>query len=156
MIVLLHRKTLEPPLPDVPVGAIDLVMAPDICRHQPLHPFTQLFGLFRPHDHVKVIRHETVRENLDRIEPSAQSQEVSERLEIFAFVEDVPLSVATVEDMVDETISEGSGYSWHAYSRSHSAWSIVHSATSTFLKHFHDAKASSQAWDSTHGKRRLI
>jgi hypothetical protein len=31
-------------------------------------------------------------------------------------VEDVPLPVATVEDVVDETISKGSRYSWHCFS----------------------------------------
>ena len=116
MIILLHNKALEAPLPYVPVSAIDLVMPPDIRRHQPLHPFAQFLCLLRPHDHMEVVWHEAVRKNFDRIEPSAQSQEVGKRLEILALMEDILLPVAAVVDVVDKSVSKGSGNSRHDFS----------------------------------------
>jgi len=62
---------------------------------------------------MKVVGHHAVGENFDRIESSAQPQKISKGLKILVLVEDVLLPVATVEDVVDETISEGSGYSRH-------------------------------------------
>ena len=113
MIILLHNKALEPALPHMSVSAIDLVMPTYVGRHQPLHPFAQFLGPFRPHDHVKMVGHHAVGENFNGIESSTQPQEISKSLKILILVEDVSLPVATVEDVVDETISEGSGYSWH-------------------------------------------
>ena len=65
---------------------------------------------------MKVVGHHAVGEDFDGIESSTQPQEISKRLKILTLVEYVLLSVATVEDVVDETISEGSGYSWHRIS----------------------------------------
>jgi len=65
---------------------------------------------------MKVVRHQAVRENFDRIESSAQSQEVGKSLEIFALVEDVLLPVSTVVDVVDKSVSKCSGNSRHEIS----------------------------------------
>ena len=65
---------------------------------------------------MKVVGHHAVSENLDRIESSTQPQEISKSLKILILVEDVLLSVATVKDVVDETISKGAGYSRHRIS----------------------------------------
>ena len=62
---------------------------------------------------MKVVGHHTVGENFDGVESSTQPQKISKSLKILILVEDVLLPVATVEDVVDETISEGSRYSWH-------------------------------------------
>jgi len=113
MVILLDNKAFEPALPYMPVGAIDLVMPSYVCCHQPLHPFAQFLCLFRPHNHVKVIGHHAVGEDFDGIESPAQPQKISKGLKILILVEDVLLPVATVEDVVDETISEGSRYSRH-------------------------------------------
>ncbi len=108
MLILLDDKTLETPLPYMPVGPIDLVMSPDVCCHQPLHPSAQFFRLLRPHDHVEVIGHQAVGKNLDRVESSAQPQEIREGLEVFVLVENSPVPVPTVVDVVDKSISKGS------------------------------------------------
>ena len=115
MVILLDNKAFEPALPHMPVGTIDLVMPTYVGRHQPLHPFAQFLCLFRPHDHVKVVGHHAVGEDFNRIESSTQPQEISKSLKILILVEDVPLPVPTVEDVIDETISEGAGYSWHRW-----------------------------------------
>jgi len=70
---------------------------------------------------MEVVGHHAVGKNFDGVESSAQPQEISKGLKILILVEDVLLPVPTVEDVVDETISEGSRYSWHAYLKSHSA-----------------------------------
>ena len=65
---------------------------------------------------MKVVGHHAVGENLDGVESPTQPQEISKSLKVLILVEDVLLPVATVEDVVDETISEGSGDSWHCLS----------------------------------------
>ena len=65
---------------------------------------------------MKVVGHHAVGEDFDGVESSTQPQEISKGLEILILVEDVLLPVATVEDVVDETISKGSGYSRHGFS----------------------------------------
>ena len=62
---------------------------------------------------MKMVGHHAVGENFDGIKSSTQPQEISKSLKILILVEDVLLPVATVEDVVDETISKGSGYSRH-------------------------------------------
>ena len=62
---------------------------------------------------MEVVRHHAVGENFDGVESSTQPQEISKGLKILIFVEDVLLPVATVEDVVDETIDKGSWYSRH-------------------------------------------
>ena len=116
MVILLDNKALEPALPHMSVSAIDLVMPAYVGCHQPLHPSAQFLCLFRPHDHMEVVGHHAVGEDFDGVESSTQPQEISKSLKILILVEDVPLSVATVEDVVDETISKGSGYSRHGFS----------------------------------------
>ena len=64
---------------------------------------------------MKVVGHHAISEDFDGIESSTQPQEVSKGLKILILVEDVLLPVATVEDVIDKTISEGSGYSWHRW-----------------------------------------
>ena len=75
---------------------------------------------------MKVVGHHAVGEHFDRIESPTQPQEISKSLKVLILVEDVLLPVATVEDVVDETISEGAGDSRHVQLGSHSAWSIAH------------------------------
>jgi hypothetical protein len=65
---------------------------------------------------MKVVGHQAVGENSNRIESSTQPQKISKSLKILILVEDVLLPVATVEDVVDKTISKGSGYSRHGFS----------------------------------------
>ena len=114
MVILLNNETLKPPLPDVPVGAIKLMVSSHMACHQPLHPSAKVPCPDRPHDHVEMVGHEAVGKNFDREKPPAQSQQISESLVILTIVEYVLLPVATVEDVVDESIGKGAGYSWHA------------------------------------------
>jgi hypothetical protein len=65
---------------------------------------------------MKVVGHHAVGENFDGVESSTQPQEISKSLKILILVEDVSLPVATVEDVVDKTISKGAGYSRHGFS----------------------------------------
>ena len=111
MVILLYNKTLEPALPHMSIGSIDLMMSTHVGRHQPLHPFAEFLCPFRPHDHVKVVGHHAVSKDFDGIESSAESQKVSKSLKILILVEDVSLPVATVEDVVDKTIDKGAWYS---------------------------------------------
>ena len=65
---------------------------------------------------MKVVGHHAVGEHFDGVKSSTQPQEISKGLKILILVEDVPLPVATVENVVDKTVSEGSGYSRHCLS----------------------------------------
>jgi hypothetical protein len=47
MIVVLDDETLVSPLPDMSAGAVMPVIPADMARHQPLHTFVELIGLFR-------------------------------------------------------------------------------------------------------------
>ena len=65
---------------------------------------------------MKMVGHHAVGEDFDGVKSSTQPQKISKSLKILILVEDVPLPVATVEDVVDETISEGSRYTRHCFS----------------------------------------
>ena len=113
MVILLNNETLKPPLPDMPVGTVELMISSHMACHQPLHPSAKVPCPNGPHDHVKMVGHEAVRKNFDREKAPAQSQQTGESFIILTVVEYVLLPVATVEDVVDKSIDKGSRYSWH-------------------------------------------
>jgi hypothetical protein len=63
-----------------------------------------------------MVGHQAVRKNFDREKPPAQSHQIGKSFVILTIVEYVLLPVATVEDVVDETIDKGSRYSRHRIS----------------------------------------
>ena len=108
----LHHQRLVTPAEHVPDKLVPVIESQRVTAQQPAHPRHQI-ALGRLHDHMKVIGHHAVGKDFNGVEPSTQPQEIGKGLKILILVEDVSLPVATVEDVIDETISEGSRYSWH-------------------------------------------
>jgi hypothetical protein len=63
MNVILDRKRLEAPLPNVPGGPVATSMPLDVTIQESLHPRAQVTILTRPEDEMEVIWHQTESEH---------------------------------------------------------------------------------------------
>ena len=66
MVIILNRKGLEAPLPDVSCSAVMAMVAPGMRREQLLHPTSQVAIMMRPQYKVEVVGHEAIPEQVQR------------------------------------------------------------------------------------------
>jgi hypothetical protein len=115
-----HRERLESALPDVAIAVVVTVISANMAGHQPLHPSTQIAIIPWPHDQVEVIGHQNVAQHLHGKSFTSRSNQRFKRLEIAGLVKHGGSSVATIEDMVNNAASGGSGRARHGATLSQS------------------------------------
>jgi hypothetical protein len=100
MIIWFDRKGPEPALPDVPIGPMELMMAMNMAREQPLHSRTQVFVTGWPESQMKMIGHKTVANDPHRDMCASLAKQPNERIVGYFFGENTSPLVAAVENMV--------------------------------------------------------
>jgi site-specific DNA recombinase len=104
---------LEPPLPDVPRGAVVAVIATGVRREQPLHPAPEVaVGVGSQYD-VEVIGHQAVAQDIDGEALARIDDRLKEGIVIGGLVEDGLASVAAVEGVIPHAPDGGAGGAWH-------------------------------------------
>lgn len=100
MSILLDGKTLKAPLPDMATAAVVPMIAPDMAGHPALHEGTQgISGRGLQHE-MKVIRHQTKAQDMDRKLFLRRGQQIEKRQVVGIFVKNDASAVPTVEDMI--------------------------------------------------------
>lgn len=100
MAVLLNRKTLKAPLPDMPMTAVVPMIPPDLAGHPPLHERTEAFSGRGRHDEMKMIGHETEAEDLDGMLGFGHAEQLREGRIVGVFVKNRASAVATIQHVV--------------------------------------------------------
>ena len=96
MIVLLDRKHLEPPLPNMAAGAIMLVVAADVCVLQPVHPPAQIAVGDLPEHQMKVVGHQAIGQYAHRRLDASVLHRLEEGVVVAVLQKDVTPSVAPI------------------------------------------------------------
>ncbi len=110
---MLNRKSFEAALPDMPTGVIVPVIAPYVCRQQPLHPSTQIPVMPRPNGQMEVIRHQAIGQHSHRDPSAGFLEQRTESLIIPRLVEHFPPCIPTIDDMVTDPAYRSSRCPWH-------------------------------------------
>ena len=97
---MLNRKTFEAALPDMAPTPVMPMVAAHMTGHPPLHECTERRFCCRLQDNVKMIRHETEAEHVNRIFSFRGGEQVEKRGVVAVLVKDDAPTVATIEHMV--------------------------------------------------------
>lgn len=100
MIIILYRKALVSPLPDMAAGMIMLVIAAHMACHKPLHELVETLCHFRLNKQMKMIRHQTPGKDSDWILFFCCLHEFNERTEVAFLVKDLLSAVTTIDEVV--------------------------------------------------------
>lgn len=100
MFVVLDRERLEPALPDVSAMGIMPEIAPNVRRHQPLHPPREVAVAVGPQDEVEVVGHQAVGEQSHGQPQTRLADDAEEGLVVLRLVEDLGAGVAAIQDVV--------------------------------------------------------
>jgi len=113
MFVLLDRKRLEPPLPNMPAAAITHPITVNVRRQQPLHERAEIVIAYRPKDQVKMIRHQAVADQPHRHAAASLPEQTDEIVIVVGVVKHLAALVAAIEDVVTEAANSGPSGAWH-------------------------------------------
>ena len=116
--ILLNRKRLESPLPDMTAGAITPMVATYMRSQQPLHPSAQITILVWPESEMKMIRHDAVRKHAHGQSLRRLSNELDERLVIGFCMKYFLSRIATIDHMIAETADGRPRCSRHRHAHS--------------------------------------
>lgn len=116
VIVRLHRKCLESPLPDAAARSAGEVIPTHMRRQQPVHPGTQIGSLTWPHQQVKVIRHQADSKHLQFNARLRLVHQLDELTVIGSTVKHASTIVAAIDHVIALTTYCRPGCSWHTCS----------------------------------------
>lgn len=114
MRILLDRKGLEAPLPDMARGAVALVVTPYVGGQEPLKVAREVAFSPRPQDQMKVIRHETETHHPHRYAPGGRRQQFEKAAIVRDVVKHFRPAITPVQDVVAQTTDGRSGGARHA------------------------------------------
>jgi hypothetical protein len=77
-----------------------LVIAADMSRHHPLHPFVEQGRILRLNEQVKMIRHQAPGKELDAISLTHSQQNVNEGVVVPVLVKDLLPVVSTIDQVI--------------------------------------------------------
>ena len=100
MIVIFHRKRLEPSLPYVPGGTVVPMVAPRMGRKQPLHPTAEITIVMGPQEEMEMVRHQAVTEQINGYALASLGHRLDKSLVVGRFVKDGLPTVAPVQSVV--------------------------------------------------------
>jgi len=100
MFVLLDRKGLEPPLPDMAAAAVMTVITTHMGRQQPLHPTAEIAVVVRPKDQMEMVGHQAITEQPHRQSLGCLDEQLNESGVVRVFMKDFRAGVAAIEDVV--------------------------------------------------------
>src|ERR1035438_2510204 len=100
MLVLLDRKRLETPLPDVSAGMVVAMVSPHMRSQQPLHPAAQVAIAVRPQHQMKMVGYQTPSEHPHRQPLSSLLHQIEKRNVVVVLAKHFLARVATIEHMV--------------------------------------------------------
>ena len=105
MAVLLHRDSLESPLPDSPDGLVPRLVPLHVCGHDPVHPPSEVEVREWAQDEVEMVRHETPRENSHGDARAGPTQERHECFVVQAVVKNPGPPIPSVQHVVADVSS---------------------------------------------------
>jgi hypothetical protein len=89
------------------------VIASGVGHEQPLHPSAQVAVGSGTHQHVKIVRHQTVPEHIHGKPSAGVDDGLDEGVVVAGLMEDGLAAVAAVEHVIPHAANSGSGSSWH-------------------------------------------
>ena len=113
MAVLLNGKTFEAPLPHMPMTSVVPMVAADMTGHPPLHEAAQCSGGGRLHHQMKMIRHQTEAQHVDRMFGFRRGEQVEESGVVAIFMKDHGTAVPTIEHVVSVVGDLTAMNTWH-------------------------------------------
>src|SRR5688500_16543197 len=111
MVVVLDRKALEAPLPDMAMTTVMVMIAPHMTGHPPLHKRTERIVPSRLQHEMEMVRHETEAKHVERVCVLGNDEQIEEGPVIAVFVKDRRAAISTINDVVDLS---GHLSSWNA------------------------------------------
>jgi hypothetical protein len=100
VFILLDWECFEASLPDVARAVIMSEIAAGMSGEQPVHPAAQVAIVNRPESQMKVIGHDTVGEQPDRVTKPCFGDQGDKGLVVLRLVKDRGAAVAPVQDMI--------------------------------------------------------
>ncbi len=113
MAVVLNRKTFEAALPHMAVTPVMPMVASHMTGHPPLHECTERRFCRRLQEKVKMIRHETEAEHVNRVFSFRGGEQVEKRGVVAVLVKDDGPTVATIQHMVGMASELSTGNARH-------------------------------------------
>jgi hypothetical protein len=113
VFILLDRKCLEPPLPDMAAASVVAMVAADVGSHQPLHPPAQVAVRSGSQHQMKVIGHQAIAQDVHG-QALARGFQGDEGSVVLVLMEDLVPAVAAIEDVIDPVSQGSASGAWHA------------------------------------------
>lgn len=110
---MLNRKTFEAALPHMAVTPVMPMVASHTTGHPPLHECTERRFCRRLQEKVKMIRHETEAEHVNRVFSFRGGEQVEKRGVVAVLVKDDGPTVATIQHMVGMASELSTGNARH-------------------------------------------
>ena len=113
MMILLNEEGLVSALPEPARASICLMVSTDVRRHQPAHPLCEICIVDRPHDEVKVVRHEADGEDRECHAILRFGHGCEKSCVVMVAVKYPRLLIATVDDVIALVCNDHSGRTRH-------------------------------------------
>lgn len=113
MVVFLHHKRLESPLPHVTGTLIMPMITANMSRHQPLHPGTQVPIAIRPQHQMKMVGHQTPGYYPHRDPLHRFAQHFGKSQIVLVLVKNLRSSVTSIDHIITHIPNACSCCSWH-------------------------------------------
>jgi hypothetical protein len=112
--ILLDQRTLEPALPNVTNGAVGLVVVPGVGHGQRLQNAADRLAWLRRQEQVKVVGHQTIAVQPERVTLLGLAEGIQENQMVLGGEKDISAVIASVEGMVQQTVSDGTRCTRHS------------------------------------------
>ena len=113
MVVLLDGKRFEPALPAVAARVVIGVIPSNMRRQQPVHPSTEIPIVVWPESQMKMIGHETVRQDTHRNTLRRVVKQIKERLIIAVRMKYLSPGIAPIDDVITMVPDRRPRCAWH-------------------------------------------
>jgi hypothetical protein len=100
MIVIFHRKRLEPSLPYVPGGTVMPMVSLHMGRKQPLHPTAGITIVMGPQEEMEMVRHQAVTEQINGYALASLGHRLDKSIVVGWLVKEGLPTVAPVQSVI--------------------------------------------------------
>jgi hypothetical protein len=114
MLILLNRKSLEPPLPEMAAAVIVLMITTHMRVLQPVHPGAEITIIFRQDDQMEVIGHQAIAKDRHGDFHAGMIDRLDKGMIIAILVKNLATTIAAIHHMVTNAANRGSRGPGHA------------------------------------------